>query len=598
MKGDKRTRNGLDQPGETSLNAKRSKRLLQRNAISPSTTNAALEADHSAVVFWDRTLLALLLLWTFLGLCVPLADTDFWWHLKTGEWILAGNGIPYVDLYTFTDSDKPWIDLHWGFQILITGLYHLGGVPLVTLAKGVIITSAVAIGWHAGGSGLTAWKKTAIWIPPIICIVGRGNERPEMLSLLFLALWLWIARRSDQRPRLIWWLPLVTLVWVNCHALFILGLVVGVCYAVDAVVRTWWPRQLGWEPRSAEAPPLRTIWIAAGLIGLACFLNPYFEEGALFPWTLYRKFSVEKAFYSQNIGEFQPPIEFVRKFGIMNLYLIAELMTWMVAAFSFVWLLLAKRRWSLFRVLMFAGYSHLAWQASRNTNVFALVAGFVACENFAAASQLWSRLTTETSTQIRQQLRTTIGMAGGICLLCLAVVTGWWNEIGEKNKPFRLGEAPNWFIHDAAKFAGQPGFPDRAFVAHLGQAEVYIYHQGPRRKVFMDARLEVCTQRTFEKFNETLQDMATGNSRWLRWFQDGDLPVVILDSRHSRPAINGLLQTPTWRLVFADRTAAVFLPLIQAESLQLPTADPTPLIYPDGPPKNGKIITPPTDGRN
>ena len=114
----------------------------------------------------------------------------------------------------------------------------------------------------------------------------------------------------------------------------------------------------------------------------------------------------------------------------------------------------------------------------------------------------------------------------------------------------------------------------------------------------MDARLEVCTQRTFEKFNEALQDMATGNSRWLRWFQDGDLPVVILDSRHSRPAINGLLQTPTWRLVFADRTAAVFLPLIQAESLQLPTADPTPLIYPDGPPKNSKKITPPTDGRN
>ena len=165
------------------------------------------------------------------------------------------------------------------------------------------------------------------------------------------------------------------------------------------------------------------------------------------------------------------------------------------------------------------------------------------------------------------------------------MITGVWNEIGEKNKPFRLGEAKNWFIHDAAKFAGQPGFPETAIVANIGQAEVYVYHNGPQRRVFMDARLEVCTQRTFELFNGIMTDMSMGNPRWQNLFQGRELPVVILDSRTSRPAINGMLNTPTWRLVFADSAAAVFLPVVTAEKLKLSTADPRPLMYPDGPPR-------------
>ena len=166
-------------------------------------------------------------------------------------------------------------------------------------------------------------------------------------------------------------------------------------------------------------------------------------------------------------------------------------------------------------------------------------------------------------------------------------VTGFWNDIGDHNKPFGLGEAPWWFIHDAAKFSGQPGFPGRAFVANNGQAAVFAYHNAPAQKVFMDARLEVCSRNTFELFNTILAKMATGDTSWQAIFEpkdDDDLPVVILDSRGSRLEINGLLQTPGWRLVFADHTAAVFLTDKRAAKLSLPPADPRPVFYPDGSP--------------
>ena len=542
----------------------------------------SVKVDTPTETVGERYLFALVLLWSFLGMCFPLFDTDFWWHLKTGEWILSGNGIPYVDLYTFTDSEKPWVDLHWGFQVLITILYHLGGVPLVTLVKSATITGAVAVAWRAGGTNLHSWKKAAFWLLPIICIAGRGNERPEMLSQLFLAMWLWIARQTDSRPGLIWYLPLLQVVWVNCHALFVLGLVVGFCYAVDAVIRELANGRFGLETRTA-GPDLRTVGIVGVAVAIACLINPYFEEGALFPLTLYRKFSVEKEFYCQNIGEFRPPIEFVLKYKLLalrNVYLLAEIGVWLIAAVSFVWLMVTRRKWSLFRLLIFAGFSHLAWQASRNTNIFAIVSGFIACENFADARHSRSPKSA-LNRSTRSDVNGTKGMTILIASLCLAVVTGFWNEIAEKNKPFGLGEAPNWFIHDAARFASQPGFPQRAFVSHIGQAEVYVYHNAPQRRVFMDARLEVCTQRTFELFNQILAAMAAGDPVWQTRFQDGELPVVILDSRVSRLAINGMMATPGWRLVFADRAAAVFLPVDRAEQLRLPFADPTPLIDPD-----------------
>lgn len=550
----------------------------------PSTTSI-----DSPSRFWDRLLLAAVLLWAFLGMCVPMYDTDFWWHLKTGEWILSGHGIPAVDLYTFTDADKPWIDLHWGFQILITIIYKIGGVPLVTLAKATIITAAIAITWTASGERLPAWKKALVWLLPIVCIMGRAIERPEMLSQLFLSLWLWIARKSDDRPGLMWWLIPLQLIWINCHALFILGLVVGVCYGIDAVVREAARGRYGLPVRD-KGPVPGEILIVALLIGLVSLINPYFEQGVMFPTVLYKKFSIEQDFYSKAIGEFQQPIAFVmsairtRRFdALQNIYFLSEVVTWLIAAWSFVWLLFWKREWSLFRLMLFAGYSHLAWEATRNTNIFALVAAFVACENFAAAAQL-----PKSGEATAPSGYATKSMIFVVAALCVLVVTGVWNQIGEKDKPFGLGERPNWYIHDAVKFAGQPGFPHLAIVSNIGQAEVYVYHNGPDHKVFMDARLEVCTEQTFKSYQDILLSMSAGSTNWEIIFRDTELPVVILDSRYSHGPLEGMLHTPTWRLVFADHSAAVFLPVKLAEKLNLPQVDYSPLQYPNGRPSNQK----------
>ena len=534
---------------------------------------------------WKFILPGMLLVWTYLALCFPLYDTDFWWHLKTGELILAQGKLPQVDWYTFTDADKPWIDLHWGFQILVTWLYHLGGVNLVILTKAAVITLAIAVAYSAGGRSLPAWKKTLLWVLPAVCIAGRGYERPEMLSQLFLAVWLWIVRRVEVRPGLIWLLPLVQLIWINCHALFVLGLVVGACYLADAVAREFAQGRWFLEPPAAEPSARAVIW-AGALIVLAALANPYFEEGALFPLTLYRKFSTDQEAYS-SIGEFLQPITFFQRHGLWFKHLLAEIGVWCVAAASFVTLLVRRRRISVLRLLLFAGFSHLAWKATRNTNIFAFVSAWVACENFADA--LAAEVPAPRAAAVRRGFPVPQwSVVALLSAMMVAVVTGAWNSIDHGNQPFGLGEAPRWFIHGAAKFAGREGFPKLAFVANNGQAAVYIYHNAPERLVFMDGRLEVCSFETWTYYNAILVAMAQGDSGWQQIFRTagGELPVVILDSRGemSRAAINGLLNTRGWRLVFADAAGAVLLSDAQADRLSLPAVDPEPLKYPDGRP--------------
>jgi len=524
----------------------------------------------------DRALGGLLFAWCFASLVYPLADTDFWWHLKTGQLIAQQRTVPFVDLYTFTDSDQPWIDLHWGFQVLVAGLFALGSVNAVILFKAAVITAAVALGWACTRRRLPPWLGALAWVLPVICISGRGYERPEMLSLLFLALWLWVAHTAEEHPRRIWLLPALQIVWVNCHALFVLGLVVGTCFAFDFALRCWLGERAGALGRPGSCLPGRSVCLAAVLAIAASFINPYFEEGALFPLTLYKKFTVEQGFYSVRVGEFTQPLAFVRRFGLFsNIYLVAELLLWLLAAASFAWLWAARRRLSLFRLLLFAAFSHLAWEASRNTNIFALVSGYVTCANLAE----WRTRPAAPARPAGSIVALTL-----LAALLLAVVTGQWNRWGEGNKPFGLGERRDWFVHGAARLAGQPGMPMLAFVQNFGQASVYIYHNGPQRRVFMDGRLEVCSRKTFEMFDSIGLSMAQGNRAWENLFTRAapggvELPAVILDvSRGTAPMIAGMLNTPGWRLVYADDAGTLFLEETRAERLGLPAVDPQGLL--------------------
>ncbi|MCH7988737.1 MAG: hypothetical protein IID46_06230 [Planctomycetes bacterium] len=535
---------------------------------------------------WDNTLYALILLWVFLLGCTQMRSTDTWTHIRTGQLILELGHVPWVDWYTYTDSDNTWIDLHWLFQLLMAMLYALGGVGLLVLTKALCLAVTVAIGWSASGRRLPTALKAACWIMPIICLSGRALVRPEMLTLIFLAVWLWILLRADERPRLLWWLPVVQIVWTNCHGLFVLGPVVGAAYFADRVFRQLAGGRWGFK-RVTDTLPFSHLLIVGTVTLLASLINPYFEEGAVYPIVLYGELT--------DLGplENRPPINFVREHGFDNVYLLAEMGVWITTACSFIWLA-REKRCDLLRLLSFLGFSVLAWQAQRNTNIFALVSAVMFCANCGEAlkrrAERLARLRSISPVGARTQSRDTAAIPSrptGLTLFFCGIFTAWsvcvvtnvWSESLGDGMKFGIDEKEDFYIHAAARFAGQPGFPERAFVAQFGQAAVYNFHNAPQHKVFLDGRLDVISHETEAEYYQILQAIAERNRVWEVILRDpqGNLPVIILDSRDSRPVINGLYVTPGWRIVFADATAAVFLDEDLADKLNLPAADPAPL---------------------
>ncbi len=216
----------------------------------------------------------------------------------------------------------------------------------------------------------------------------------------------------------------------------------------------------------------------------------------------------------------------------------------------------------LFHVILAVAFGYLALQAVRNVNIFGLMAGFV------LASQLgeWAaKVRTANTGQSRQRaepwgLATRVVTAALIMLGTLGAATG--RLPAPLAWPFTLGfrETPSIYAHDAARFAGRPGMPMRCLALGLDQAAVFLYHNAPERKPFMDPRLEVASRSTFETYlwlDKALNDSRPG---WSEPVERMGGPSILLDHNKRFWAEATLLADPRWRCVYFDAVASVFLP--------------------------------------
>ncbi|HXT60996.1 MAG TPA: hypothetical protein VN699_20320 [Pirellulales bacterium] len=524
----------------------------------------------------DRLWLAAFLLLAFLIGCVEIEDPDIWWHLRTGQLIFERGEIPRHDWFTYTNPESAWIDLHWGFQLVAAGLWSLGGAAALVLVKSLLgaATFAVSLGASRGDA---TWRRTVgCWLPSLLIFSGRNQVRPEMFSFLFLAITLAIIARVRERPRLAWSLPVVQVLWVNSHGLFILGLVAWGCFLADAIVR-----RLRSDRRRAPQAPRDDfrLWVGVTLgMAIAALANPYGYRGALFPFTLLQRIQgADRGFYRQFAGEFDGLGEFIGAHGLLaslaNVTICMTLVLFAlgVASFFRLW---QRRKFDLYRPLLFAAFAYLAWQSSRNSALFAIAGGMVVARNFAELRDVRSGTTDQ-----RRFHFGAVVLAACLGLLIAAMPTDlfWTLARSESPRRFGFGETPNLFAHESARFLGREGMPQNVFAVDQGEAAVYIFHDGPERRVFADGRLEVNTRMVLERYQRIRMQMVRRDPSLLESL-GRDVPR---DSKGRReaPALlidvgaqewTGVAADSRFRLVHFDGVALVFLTVEQAEKLRLP----------------------------
>lgn len=207
-----------------------------------------------------------------------LNDGDTYWHLATGDWILAHRVVPHADPFSHTMPGAPWQAHEWLSEVFMALAFKAGGWGgLLVLMGGAV---ALATGLLAARLAKSLGGLSLV----VVLVVGLAVAgpsllaRPHVLTLPILVAWvigLLSAREEGRAPRL-WLAPLVIL-WANMHGGYVLGLALIGPFALEALI--------------AAAPSERwkvvRDWGLFGVVALVCaMVTPHGPMGLLFPFQL------------------------------------------------------------------------------------------------------------------------------------------------------------------------------------------------------------------------------------------------------------------------------------------------------------------------
>lgn len=164
----------------------------------------------------------------FTVFCYRRLDTDFGWHLTTGNYI-RHNGIPATDIYTHTAPNYPWINHEWGNDVIMSLLYQYGGYGALSLVFGGL--------WTAGVCLFRKKQRFIVLLIATVAMLPYAGVRTQAWTVFGLALLLELITRGTKRSKLVI-LPMM-LIWVNLHGGFIIALAVLAYYWLKTRDRDW-----------------------------------------------------------------------------------------------------------------------------------------------------------------------------------------------------------------------------------------------------------------------------------------------------------------------------------------------------------------------
>lgn len=486
----------------------------------------------------NNLLVAILFIAIFtMAVRVP-ADTDTWWHLSSGQYIVEHLTIPTTDPFSHTKFGQPWIDHGWLAQVFWYGLYALGGWALVALALAALVTAAFWFIWKQIEANVFIAALSMVLGAIVSSIVWAA--RPQMVTFLLVAMTAYLLDRYKRHNgRLLPWLPLLMIVWVNVHGGYAIGFMLMMAYVVGEVTNIATGHQ---EDPVLSWSQLRHLLLVMAICLVVVVVNPHTWRMWVYPFQ-----TVGIGALRDFIQEWQSPdfhLVYVQPFAVMLLLIVAALgrsgrpADWtdlaLVAMWT-LWALFAGRNIAIFGLVttpILARYADIAWTRQWEAWGYEQVP-------FAADTVPIGR-----SRQPKLVLNSVLlGLIAIAALVKIAVpLTPGANLNAEKAS----------LPYDAIQFIRQERPPAPIFNSY-NWGGYAIFKLWPDYQVYIDGRTDLYD----DAFIRRYLDVMTANDGWQQTLDEDGINTILIETNSTLAKF--LRLEPGWAEIFTDDKAAIFV---------------------------------------
>ncbi len=470
-----------------------------------------------------------------------LIDPDYFWHLKTGEYIFTHREIPVIDIFSFTRSGQPSVPHEWLFETILYGMFAWMGPLGVKLLTASLAMCALCVSFATLKRMAATPAVALVLLLAVFTEIMPGiSPRPHLVTYVFFAAYLYVLLdfKYFHNTRVLPLLPLLMVPWVNAHGGFLLGIALVGLFTGSEWIGYWI------RGRSDEEMKRRLVrlTLAAVVTGLASLVNQEFIGIWLYP------------------------------FQVVGLEVTRQIMEWLSPNFQ---------DWEtrLYLILVFTTFVSYTY-AERKPDLtellvpgFLMVAGFISIRHIPLAVLTMTPFIAIALSRGSRESLSAISQRTGL--------TQFYKKWIGGGKQLGHGEyLLNWIVllmvvvglviyypiyHAGDKESINEGQPVKAadFVAanditgnmfnNYDNGGYLIYRLWPARKVFVDPRADFYG----DKFLKQFFDIYHGHATWKEEFDKFAIDYVICGK--DAPIRQLLLAEKSFKEVYEDKSFSVLL---------------------------------------
>jgi len=163
-------------------------------------------------------------------------DTDLWYHLSGGRYLVQHGVIPHDAYFSYIQPPKLWYDYYWLFQAIVYIIHQFTGYHGLIVLRCLLCLATILLIhlllFRRNDNAIAIVTGAVLFVFISLGILHRElNVRPHLFSYLFIVCFLYIL---EVRPDKVWILPIIGVIWCNVHGIeFPVMFAIVIAYVVE-----------------------------------------------------------------------------------------------------------------------------------------------------------------------------------------------------------------------------------------------------------------------------------------------------------------------------------------------------------------------------